>query len=746
MLSKALQALEFTKTYRQYQDEPIAIKEAMCLKSQFPAVLQGIKEGDLLVGRIDRGLIGFSIDEWGQQAFGYYCLSDEIAALIQNNGLDEQVKEQLRQALDFWAKENTSAKLRKVYPAKMAKAIPSDNWMGSSGIAFPLYRLTGGNIDYSRLMRLGIPGLLQQVEEREERGKQAGESSEQLTFYTGLKLALQVFIDCCLYYAEHVERASNDAPPERQQQLRRLAKVLRKLTHSKPETFYEAVQLMWLYAIISDIRNHGRMDVYLGDFYVKDIEKGVLTEEEALQILQSLWKLMADRNTVVHNRVIIGGRGRENEENADKFAMLAIEASRTVKEPEPQLSLRFYQGMNPKLMEKALDTIGEGCTFPMLYNDDVNVQAVEKCLRVSNQEALQYVPYGCGEYIINHRSFGTPSGVINLLKALEVTLRNGKDPLTGRIAGLQLGQFQDFTTFDKLWEAYKKQVEYFVEIMAEQEVIEYEVAGKTAPFLYASLLYDSCLQRGKPLFAGGVEYLGGTLETYGNTNTADSLTAIKELVYESKQLTHEQLLEMLDKNFEGFEEERQAILDLPKYGNDHTEADLMAKEVHEHVCNYVNAQADRVGLHYYLVVVINNSANTLMGKWTSASADGRKSTEPMANGNNPAGGRDKEGLTAMLNSLVKLDPMIHAGAVQNMKFSSAMFKEHRKKLEAVLEVYFESGGAQAMITVVNRQDLERAMVEPEKYRHLMVRVGGFSARFVELSRDVQKEILSRTLY
>ena len=397
-------------------------------------------------------------------------------------------------------------------------------------------------------------------------------------------------------------------------------------------------------------------------------------------------------------------------------------------------------------MEKALQVIGEGRTFPILYNDDVNLKAVQNAQGFDELTAEQFVPYGCGEYIINHQSFGTPSGVINLLKALEVTLRNGIDPMTGRIAGLQLGEFSDFESFDDLWNAYKTQVEFFVRMMADQEVLEYKIAGEHSPYLYMSLLYDNCFERGKGMFSGGIKYLSGTLETYGNTNTADSLTAIKELVYEKGLISKDDLLKALDNNFEGYEKIMQQLLKAPKYGNDYDQADEMLVKVHEHVCNYVKEQSKRVNLQSYLVVVINNSANTLMGHQTSASADGRKSGEPMANGNNPSGGSDVNGATAFLNSLVKPSPYIHAGAVQNMKFSKEMFAAKKEILKTLLETFFENGGQQAMITVVDRNELERAIQEPEKYGHVFVRVGGFSARFVELSRDVQLEILSRTLY
>jgi pyruvate-formate lyase len=382
----------------------------------------------------------------------------------------------------------------------------------------------------------------------------------------------------------------------------------------------------------------------------------------------------------------------------------------------------------------------------MLYNDDINVEAVANAFRVSREEAEQYVPFGCGEFILDHRSMGTPSGVINLLKALEAVLHNGSDPMTGRRIGLATGVLQDFTSFDKLFDAYKQQIEYYTQIMAEQEELEYRVVGQNAVYLYTSMLYDDCLDRGNSLFEGGITYLGGTLETYGNINTADSLTAIRDLVYEKKRFSLEQLVQILDANFQGFEQDRKALLKVPKYGNDDECADEMAKKVHEHICSTIRKQSSRTNLHSYLNVIINNSANTILGRYTSASADGRRTREQMTNGNTPSGGSDRNGMTALLNSIVKLDSRNHAGAVHNLKCSRELFTDRREQFKAVLDTYFAKGGTQLMISVINRVELERAMVEPEKYTHVFVRVGGFSARFVELDRDVQEEILNRTLY
>jgi len=488
------------------------------------------------------------------------------------------------------------------------------------------------------------------------------------------------------------------------------------------------------------------MDDYLGDFLVKDLDSGRLTGEQATELLCAYWKTIDSRNRVFDSRLTIGGKGRSNESNADRFALLAMEATRRVKQVTPQLTLRFYKGQDPQLMQKALDVLAEGTTFPMLYNDDVNIDAVAKAFDLPLNEAKQYIPFGCGEYTIYHKSVGTPSGVINMLQALIITLNNGVDPKTGKQAGLALGKASGFKSFKSVYEAYKKQIEYFTEQLALQEDLEYKMAGKASPFLLLSILYDDCLVKGKPIFSGGVRYLGGTLETYGNTNTADSLLAIKKLVFEQKAFSMEKLHHMMMNNFEGFEKEQQMLLDVPKFGNDHREADFMKVEVDRHICEYTRKMKDKTDMHNYLVVIINNNANTVLGRHTSASPDGRNAWTYMANGNAPVGGQEKNGLTAVLNSMVKPDITLHAGAVQNLKLAPSMFSKYRSQLEALLSTYFSRGGAQIMITVVNREDLENAIKEPEKYQHLVVRVGGYSARFVDLPKDVQQEVFSRTLY
>ncbi|HEY5585981.1 MAG TPA: pyruvate formate lyase family protein [Ruminiclostridium sp.] len=733
--------INFTDTYKKYKNEHIAILESMCLQQMYPDILCKIQEEDGFAGRLQMSYIGFSPEIGG---LGYYCDINKIENELSKSEYDNEFKGKIKSLMEFWKTENTLYKVRVAYSEHVAKALPDDDWMTGYRAAFPLYRMGGSYLDYEKLLQNGIPGLKRVLTQRKTL---ATEQRADIELFEAMERALELLSKCCIYYSDMaMELYSVEQGPVRKQELLEMSASLKKIAFEKPETLREAIQLSWLYSIVSGSMNYGRMDVYLGDFLANDVETGVLSIAEAQELINSYWRLIVARKSTWNGRVVLGGKGRRNEKNADQFALFAMEATRVVEEIEPQLTLRFYQGMNAKLMEKALAVIGEGRTYPMLYNDDVNVAAVSKAFKIGGEEAKQYVPFGCGEYVIDHKSFGTPNGVINILKALEITLRNGRDAITGELIGLETGDFKDFITFEQLFDAYKKQVEYLVDSLAEQEEIEYSVVGKTAPFLYLSMLYDNCIVRGKGIFSGGVKYLGGTLESYGNTNTADSLAAIKDIIYVKRLLTPEQLINALDTDFEGFVKERKALQGAPKYGNDNSAADEMAVRVHEHVCNTARNQINKVKLHSYLIVVINNSANTILGKQTSASADGRLKGNPMANANAPSGGNDKKGLTAFLNSLVKLTPEIHAGMVQNMKFSPELFKNSGIVVKSVLQTYFEKGGTQAMITVVNKDDLENAMIEPEKYQHIFVRVGGFSARFVELVRDIQLEILSRTQY
>jgi pyruvate-formate lyase len=513
----------------------------------------------------------------------------------------------------------------------------------------------------------------------------------------------------------------------------------------QPTTAHDALQLAWLYTLIAGQQNFGRMDVWFGDWIAKDLDSGRLTEESAIELLCGFWKLAEAELNLMCARIIIGGKGRPNEKNADRFAFLALEAARRTRVTRPQLSLRWYEGIDSSLWKKSLEVIGSGTTFPILYNDEVNIPAVQKALKIPHEEAVDYVPYGCGEYVIPHRSIDSPNGIITLLKNLELALFDGIDPKTGIRRGLATGSLAAFTTFEQLWNAYKAQVEFSLKALAKAQVIGMDVAAKETSCLLYGLLQDDCVARCKPWLSGGIRTRGGLLESYGNVNTADSLLAIKQTVFEDKSISPERLLEAMQCNFDGFSAERRKLNAVPRFGNAEVQSDTMMQAVHDHVCIKAAEYGEAAGLDFYRVVIINNWNNTAQGHACLASADGRADEEPLVSGYGARPGADRNGVTALLRSNASLRPEIHAGAVHNIKFDRAVFREHLDELSALFLTYFRIGGTQAMITVVSQEELIEAMKHPERHGDLVVRIGGFSARFVTLPREVQLEVISRTV-
>lgn len=732
---------QFTATHRRFAEAHAATREAACLRVLFPAILQPIGEGDLLAGRICYPLVAFSPEPMG---LGYSCQFAVLDKIAADHPAGSAARAAAEELIAYWRPRTTAGRVRAAYPAALAARLPSDDWTNASGVGFPLYRIAGISLDFPKLLALGLPGLRAELARRLTAADAAA-----APLLTAALAALDLLAGSLAHYAHEAAAKISAAPtPARAAELRELAGALTRLVTAAPATLLEAMQLAWLYSLHSGVWNYGRADSYLGPFLARDLAAGRLTETGAQRLIESWWRLMKAYDNQYNNRVFLGGVGRTDEAAADRFALLAIAATRAVRLNQPQLSLRFHAGQNPALMAAALDALGEGCTFPILYNDDVNLPAVARAFAVPHEEAIHYLPFGCGEYALDHRSVGSPNGVINLAKALELALHNGTDPLTGRQAGPATGDPAAFAGFEDLWRAYAAQVEHLTGALAEAQRIGYEVTGRDAAFLFASILNDDCLARGRALLDGGVRHLGGTLETYGNTNAADALTALDRVVFRERRAALPAIIAACADNFASPAGVtlRSLLQAAPKYGNDDPAADAMARRVHEHVCTFTRDQAARVGLDSYLVVIINNWANVIFGRTTGASADGRGAGEPLANANNPSPGNDRQGVTAFLNSLVQLDPSLHAGAVQNMKFSPALFRAQRPKLEALLAAYWAGGGAQAMITVVARADLEAALLAPEKWGHLMVRVGGFSIRFIDLPRDAQLEVLHRTFH
>ncbi len=528
--------IRFTKIYQEYGQAHPWLREIKCLEIQTREILQPMQAGDWFAGRLDRMLVGIDPERGGLTDAAYFCQSEQLTDHLESPNLKPQVAADIHSLLDFWKTEATWLKCREAFPEIVQKGLPSDEYYKGKEISFPMYGLGGPCLDYEKLVKLGIPGLREEIQRNRTKNYDRPEIDP--VFYDCLELALDIITAAAKRYAAEAKTLAQLTQNElTKKRFHLISQSLYKIAQYAPEHLHEAIQLVWLYSLIALPRNYGRMDVYLGDFLMRDLESGYLTEKQAGEMVTGLWKMIIARGDNFNNRIMIGGKGRPDENNADQFAKLALQVQSLVNDAIPQLSLRWYAGMNPEIWNLAMQVIRKGSTFPIFYNDDVNIPAVQKAFQVSLDEAEQYMPYGCGEFVIDHKSIGSPDAAINLLKALDVTLHDGFDPFFQEKRGLALGSLPDFESFEALQTAFVRQVEYQVELLAQAQSKIYQVTGQNAAFPFLSLLYDDCIAAGRPLLAGGVRYAGGTLESFGNNTTADALLAIKKAVYEDKVIS-----------------------------------------------------------------------------------------------------------------------------------------------------------------------------------------------------------------
>jgi len=717
-------AIAFTKLYKSIADP--SLREAACLDFQLNHILTAVQETDLFAGSMRHGYVGFSPQYGGVYTY-YYHPHMVQNALRNTEGLPLGYIAEVEALHNYWEKENTTAKYLARFSGKYDPPSADSYYTISS-------RLSGVSLDFVPLMEKGLGGLKAHVQNH-------GDSN----FHKGAIQALDSVSNACERYALHCEELSHAADVSRKQELLEMAATLRSIKHDKPKTFRSGLQLMWLYSICSDLTNYGRMDVYLSDLYSADIAAGRETFESAVTLLRAVFRLMVRMGKIHDARVIVGGEGRQNEQNANELALAIIEASTLEMQVIPQLTLRYYSGIDPRLMEATLRSIQKGHVYPIVYSDDATIPAMEKIYDIPREMARNWVPFGCGEYVLEGYSVATPNTLIMFVNMLDLLLHGGYNSFTG-VKVLDGYENMSYETFDDLMAAYESLIIPAAAHGAYSEECNYAVAGEEASFLLYSILMHDCVERGKPLLSGGARYLCATNETLGIMTCADSLIAIKRLVYEEKRFTLAELAQMLKADFEGYEKERQMLLAAPKYGNDIDEVDELANRLFTMVSDIHLKAGESTNLYRYNVVSVTNSASADIGLTTAATPDGRKRGEPLNNGNSPSIAAEKNGLTAALNSMVKMDPAKHVGVTHNVRLNRDFLNEKFDLIKQVLETFYENGGVQTNLSCVGKDDLQQALLHPERYQNLMVRIGGFSARFVELGPVVQHEILLRTTH
>lgn len=735
-IEEQLEIMEaYTETHRRYAGSPKELREAACLKVLYPRLFRKIEENDLIAGRLDFLPIGFGcVTSVG--GVGHYCVFNKLLAFKEQLPLPEQ-RERVDRLYEYWLEHDLKT--------EYCREVLTEDTIGRFiDVHYPMIataRLSGMMLDYPKLLDNGIGGLREQVRE-----KLAAEPDN--AFYQAVLECFEIFVRCAEALRDKALQQSEEAEGARKQELLRMAADLEQIKEKKPETFPQALQLFWLYAMLAGVINYGRLDDYLGPYLVRDYESGRLTEEEAYRYVKCLWTMIENRRTTVNGRVIVGGRGRRFPREADAFLHLALRVAKECRYVEPQFTLRVTADTSEKIWDEAMDALGAGATYPTLYNDEVNIPAVAYGMRLDEKTAEQYVPFGCTEFVIQGQSTGTPNVCMNLLKLLTLYMNGGVDPADGirKNREVPCKPLDEYRSFEEFYEGYKRLLDYYMDLSIDAQTASYQAMNRRVSFLFTSALVDDCLERGRALLDGGVRYLGGTNEIYGLINASDGLWAIKDLVFQKKKYTLSEIGAAMLADFHGYEQLRADLWKCDKYGNDLDTADTMAVDLYEYVAKGVRQRGIDAGMQYYLVVISNNQLNTEWGRETGASPDGRYAGRFMNPANNPQGGANKSGPTAMLNSLAKIDARYHAGSVQNIKFSPSFFRENREAIKDLFKTYFERGGSHIMVTVVGRGVLEDAVKHPENYQDLIVRVSGFSAVFVHLEADIQQELMSRVLY
>jgi len=732
--------LALMETYTRVHRESLSLskeeREINCLRVLYPSLFRSIEEDDWFVGRLDFLPIGFgSVTSVG--GVGHYCVFDKLQAFGATLPTAED-RGRVAAMYEYWSEHDTKA----LYCADVLTETTIGRFIDADFPLMATARLSGVMLDYPTILALGPQGM------RDRLATRRAEEPENL-FLHACSDALDIYRSVVEFYLEKITISSDAATSAAaRDRLATMASSLEVIRDGRAQTFHQAIQQVWLFALLAGCINYGRLDDYLGPYLVRDLESGLIDERQAHDYLVSLWTMIENRRTTVNGRIIVGGYGRQNPEAADVFARLALQVTAECQYVEPQFTLRFNRETPAHLMDAALDCIGTGATYPTLYNDDTNVPAVMYGMRVDRATAEQYVPFGCGEFVIQGQSIGTPNVLINLLKLLTIALNDGHDPMDGvyRAGPVTLKSLSDLRTFEEFYDQYKVLLDYYLTLGADAQHHSYEVMDREASFVFGSLWMDDCVARGKSMLGGGIRYLGGTNETYGNINASDSLYAIKRLVYDEGKYSLAELRDAALANFSGYEAIQGDLLDVPKYGNDIDDVDALANDLYEYIAKQNRQLGLMRGMDYYLIVISNNQTNTEWGRRTAASPDGRALGKFMNPANNPQGGADRSGPTAMLNSLSRFRARYHGGSVQNIKFTPTMFNNQRAKVKDLFETYFDRGGCQLMVTVVDRGVLEDAQLHPERYPNLIVRVSGFSAIFVNLDKDVQDEVISRELY
>lgn len=786
------QAKIVTEYYRENPDKPRNIQRAESLAEVMRTIRIRIDPLELVVGNRTAGVRAGVVSPDA----GISWVDDEIENLPNRpqdkfNVHPEDIETFRRDILPFWKGKSLEDKVREAIGEEIGaigKVVKINQTDHAQGHICP---------DVSRWLALGPKGIRDDMLARMDvlRGAAletsqgapwgtsleasacaaAGVAAQTVDFYRGVIIVLEGAMDFMRRYASLAsEMADSAESADERGNLRAVADRCARLAEGPAVSFCDAVQSMWFLFVLLQLESNassfspGRADQYLLPYYEKDIAAGILDRFGALEIIEALWLKF---NQIVYLRssssaryfagfpigfnLACGGLTRDGarelaRDASNELSFLFLKAQEQIGLPQPNLSARLSSQSPEEFVRECARVIGLGSGMPQIFNDESIIPALE-ARGLSRDDAMDYAIVGCVELTSQGNSLGwSDAAMFNMVKALELTLNNGVCLLSGKKIGLDLGSFGDYETYERLEDAFRRQMDHFVERMIKACDFVDRLHAELLPSPFLSSVIDGCAEKALDVTAGGARYNLSGIQAIQAANVADCLAVAKKCVYEDKSLKAEDLLAAIRNDYEGAEALRQRVINkVPKYGNDIEWVDAIAAKWVDYFAKKLTAYTNaRGGIYHSGLYTV--SAHVPMGQNVGASLDGRKAKDPLADGGMSAMyGRDRNGPTALLRSVSRIDAADGSnGTLLNMKFLPEFFRteEGIAKFASLLRTFVQLHINHVQFNVVRKEDLLAAKAHPEEWRSLTVRVAGYTAYFVELANDLQDEIIARTSY
>ena len=808
---EASRAEIITDSYKKTEGSPIILRKALAFKALAEKLPIAIRDDELVVG-------SSCVAPRGCQTFPEYSfqwLEDEFETIATRSAdafdITEDTANRLREVHKYW-KGRTTSELATSYMTPEALTAIEHN-IFTVGNYF--YNGIGHvSVDYGKVLKMGYKGIYNLAKEERDKCKvYDSDYAKRFNFLTAVMESCEAAIIYAKRYSALArEMADKCTDIKRREELLTIAENCAKVPENGAQSFHEACQAFWFIQLLIQTESSGhsvspgRFDQYMYPYYKKDLDSGKITREQAQELVDCVWVKLNSLNKVrdalsaegfagysMFQNLIAGGQDTEGRDATNDLSYMCINASMHVHLPQPSLSVRVWNGTPHEFMVRAAELTKTGIGLPAYYNDEIIIPAlISRGLAL--KDARDYCVIGCVEPQKGGKTDGWhDAAFFNMLRPMELVFSNGVDK--GVQVGPRTGELSDFDTYDKFYGAYKKQMEYAIELMVNADnAIDYAHMER-CPLPFLSSMLDDCIKNGRSAQEGGAVYNFTGPQGFGIANVADGLYAIDELVYKTKTVTLQQYADAIKNNFgmpyddviaknltvevateiakKGYEltenqvaeifaqikenkideskkKEYKALYEkiksLPKFGNDIDEVDIYGREAAyaytKPVEKYDNPRGGKYHAGLYPV-----SANVPLGAQTGATPDARLAGTPIADGVSPVAGCDVNGPTASANSVAKLDHGIASnGTLFNMKFHPTALKGESgiEGFISLIRAFFDQKGMHMQFNVVSRETLRDAQLHPENYKGLVVRVAGYSALFTTLSRSLQDDIINRT--